>query len=205
METGENRIMKHNLLGALLAVLLLATALSAQDRYPKVSSGGDTYNHAEVGAFFNYTRLHNADDTNFYGLGGRVGVNVQRNVQLEAEGAYDFSRDVSANSGGVTVATSGLRIAHFMFGPKFQWGASGPVRVFVTVKGGLENFSTDRNFGSQVVNIPTSDTFATFYPGGGIELFTGWLGVRFEAGDEMYFDGGVNHNLRLTAGPVIRF
>jgi opacity protein-like surface antigen len=197
--------MKHTLLGVLLAVLLLATALSAQGTYPKVSSDSGKYDHAEVGAFFNYTRLHNADDTNFYGLGGRVGVNVQHNVQLEAEGAYDFSRDVSATSNGVTVATSGLRIVHFMFGPKFQCCTSGPVRVFVTVKGGLEDFSLDRNFGSQVRSIPTSDTFATFYPGGGIELFTGWLGVRLEAGDEMYFDGGVNHNLRLTAGPVIRF
>jgi opacity protein-like surface antigen len=208
MKTGENRIMKHNLLGASLAVLLLARALSAQNSYPKVSSGGNDYNHAEVGAFFNYTRLHNANDTNFYGLGGRIGVNVGRNVALEAEGAYDFSRDltVSVGSGGsFSNTTSNLRIAHFMFGPKFQWGSSGPVRVFVTAKGGLINFSTDTNFGSQVVNIPNSATDAVFYPGAGIELFARWLGVRFEAGDEMYFDHGTNHNLRLTAGPVIRF
>ena len=45
----------------------------------------------------------------------------------------------------------------------------------------------------------------TFYPGGGIEFFVGWFGMRFEAGDEMFFDNGVNHNLRVTAGPVIRF
>jgi opacity protein-like surface antigen len=197
--------MKHNAIGVLLALLVLATALSAQESYPRVNSSGNEYNHAEVGAFVNYTRLHNADDTNFYGLGGRIGFNVHRYVALEAEGAYDFSRDVNVNSGGVIIGTSGLRIAHFMFGPRFQWGSSGPVRVFVTAKGGLVDFSADHNFGSQVTNIPTSATDATFYPGGGIEFFTGWLGMRFEAGDEMIFSGGVYHNLRLTAGPVIRF
>jgi hypothetical protein len=201
--------MKHNLFGASLVLLVLATALSAQNKYPKVSSESNEYNHAEIGAFVNYTLLHNAGDTNFFGLGGRLGFNVARNVALEAEGAYDFSRDVdvNVNSGGgsVIVFRSGLRIAHFMFGPKFQWGTSGPVRVFVTAKGGLIDFSTDTNFGGQVTNIPTGGTDATFYPGGGIEFFSHWLGVRFEAGDEMYFDHGTNHNLRVTAGPVIRF
>jgi opacity protein-like surface antigen len=204
MNPGGERIMKHLLFGAPLALLVLATALSAQDSYPKGGSGSNEYNHAEVGAFINYTRLHNADDTNFYGLGGRVGFNVQRHVMLEAEGAYDFSRDVNFTENGVFVARSNLRIVHFMFGPKFQFGSSGPVRVFVTAKGGLVNFSTD-NFVGAVNNIPNGDTHAVFYPGGGIEFFEHWLGVRFEAGDEMYFNGEVSHNLRLTAGPVIRF
>jgi hypothetical protein len=44
-----------------------------------------------------------------------------------------------------------------------------------------------------------------FYPGGGIELFAGKLGLRVEAGDEIYFDHGWNHNLRITAGPTLRF
>jgi hypothetical protein len=196
--------MKYNLLGASLVLLVLATASFAQERYPRVSSQSNEYNHAEIGAFVNYTRLTNANDTNFFGLGGRIGLNVARNVALEAEGAYDFSRDVDFNENGVFVARSGLRIVHFMFGPKFQFGTSGPVRVFVTAKGGLVNFSTD-NFVGAVNNIPTGDTHATFYPGGGIEFFAHWLGVRFEAGDEMYFNGEVSHNLRVTGGPVIRF
>ena len=44
-----------------------------------------------------------------------------------------------------------------------------------------------------------------FYPGGGIELFAGRFGIRAEAGDEMYFDRGANHNLKFTIGPQIRF
>jgi hypothetical protein len=44
-----------------------------------------------------------------------------------------------------------------------------------------------------------------FYPGGGVEFNAGRLGIRVEAGDEIYFDNGANHNFRLTAGPQIRF
>jgi len=46
---------------------------------------------------------------------------------------------------------------------------------------------------------------SVFYPAGGIEGFIGWFGVRFEAGDEMYFEDGANHNFRFTAGPQFRF
>jgi hypothetical protein len=49
------------------------------------------------------------------------------------------------------------------------------------------------------------DLNGAFYAGAGIEAFAGILGVRAEAGDEMYFDNGANHNLKITAGPVIRF
>jgi len=197
-------MMRRKLLGMALALCVLAPASFAQ----RVSSG-PTYDHGEVGAFLNYTRLHNAGDTNFYGLGGRVGFNVHPNVSLEAEGAYDFQRNVdtqvSFTNGTFSSVRSRLRMAHFMFGPKFTVGTSSPVRVFVTAKGGLLNFSTDTNFGNQVTNVPFSDTNGVFYPAGGIEFFAGWFGARFEAGDEMYFDHGANHNLRVTAGPTIRF
>jgi hypothetical protein len=197
--------MKQKVLGTLLALVLTAGMSLAQA--PKVSSSSNEYNHGEFGAFVNYFRLNNpsADDTNFYGVGGRIGVNVFRHVQLEAEGAYDFEQnvDIIGNVSGFT--TSPTRVVHFMFGPKFNVGTTGPVRLFVTTKGGLIDFSTDANFGGQVTSIPTNDTFATFYPALGLEFFAHWLGVRFEAGDEMYFDGGVNHNVRVTGGPVIRF
>jgi len=201
-------MMKRILLGVALSVSVLATTAFAQ------VSSSNTYSHGEIGAFVNYTRLHNADNTNFYGAGGRFGFNVSPGVQIEAEGAYDFSHDVNitviggphGGSGSVTVVSSGLRMAHFLAGPKFQFGGSGPIRVFVTVKGGLIDFSTIRSFAGQVSNIPSGSTDAVLYPAGGIELFAGWLGLRFEAGDEIYFDnGGANNNLRVTAGPTIRF
>jgi len=174
--------MKRNFLGIALTICVLIAASFAQVRSSNV------YNYGEIGAFANYTRLSNANDTNFYGLGGRLGMNIMPAVQLEAEGAYDFERDVTVStSGGFSSVRSGLRMAHFMFGPKFQFGGSSPVRVFGTVKGGLINFSTNTNFGSQVTNIPHGNTDGVLYPAGGIEFFAGWFGMR------------------LTAGPVIRF
>jgi hypothetical protein len=45
----------------------------------------------------------------------------------------------------------------------------------------------------------------TFYPGGGVEMFAGRLGLRVEAGDEIYWNSGTHNNLNVDAGPVIRF
>ena len=98
-----------------------------------------------------------------------------------------------------------MHIAHFLAGPKFQLGASGPVIAFLTLKGGLMSFSGTSSYVSQVAHIPGGNTDGAFYPAAGIEFFAGWLGARFEAGDEIYFDHGWNQNVRVTAGPVIRF
>jgi len=188
----------------------MAAALSfAQDQYPKVSSSDDggQLNHFEAGALFNYYRLVNdaGPDTNFYGVGGLIGVNVSHHVQLEATGTWDPEQNITFSSNGVTLISSPARVVHFMFGPKFQAGTSGPARFFVTVKGGLINFSSTPNFANQIAGITSGDTFATFYPGIGFEVFAKFLGVRFEAGDEMFFNDGVDHNPYVTAGPVIRF
>jgi hypothetical protein len=50
-----------------------------------------------------------------------------------------------------------------------------------------------------------SGTHVAAYPGGGIETFVGPVGLRVEAGDEMYFNSGTNNNLRVTFSPSIRF
>ena len=185
-----------------MALLLCAlTSMSFAQR-------SNAYSSAEIGVFANYTRLTSADNANFYGAGGRIGFNLNPNVQIEAEGAYDFERTVTATAGSgasFSSVSSNLRMAHFMAGPKFQVGGSGPVHVFVTAKGGLINFSSNRSFPAQVNNIPVGNTDGVFYPAGGIELFAGWFGMRFEAGDEIYFDHGANNNLRVTVGPTIRF
>jgi hypothetical protein len=43
------------------------------------------------------------------------------------------------------------------------------------------------------------------YPGGGIEAHWKVIGLRLDAGDEIYFNGGAHHNVRITFGPIIRF
>ena len=43
------------------------------------------------------------------------------------------------------------------------------------------------------------------YPAGGVEFYAGPFGIRAEVGDLMYFRDGVHNNLRIAAGPSIRF
>jgi hypothetical protein len=180
--------------------LVLAPVLSAQD-------DNNGLNHGEVGAFFNFTRLNHASE-NWYGVGGRIGFNIHPNIQLEAEGAYDWNRNYSSSltnvGGGTSIVTSNLRLVHGLFGPKFDF-THGAFRPFVTAKGGFLNFSGSNNFTGTLNGIPNGDTNGVFYPGGGIEGFIGWFGIRVEAGDEIYFDNGANHNFRFTAGPQFRF
>ncbi len=184
-----------------VAITLCASTVFAQD-----------YSHGEVGAFADYVRLHNANNANFLGLGGRVGFNFNKHVGLEAEMSYDFERafaNVSSGGGSTNVQRSGLRLWHGLFGPKLQTG-TGAWRLFVTAKGGFLNFSTSHNspqagFTSAVTGFGSGDTNGVFYPAGGVEAFAGPIGLRAEIGDLMYFDRGANHNLRVTFGPQFRF
>ena len=169
-------------------------------------------NHAEVGVFANYFRYTNAHPTaNFIGLGARAGFNIHPNVQLEAEMAYDFKRNYTSTfDNGVTSATvtTSFRTLHGFFGPKFQAG-TGAVRVFVTGKVGFDNFSlSNSQAGDAFVNsVGLSNGLTAFavYPAAGFEAFAGPIGIRAEAGDDVYFHGGAHNNLRVTFGPQFRF
>lgn len=203
---GVSQIMKHITLivGALaLCLAVLAPGASAQE--------GNDYNHGSFGVIFDYTRLAHTN-TNFFGIGGRVGMNLRPALALEADTQYDFEQSATATitSGGITnTSRANLRLLHFMFGPKFQT-TRGPVRFFAVLKGGLLNFgvagpATLGTFATQVGNIHDGDTNGVFYPGAGVEFNAHAFGLRIEAGDEMYFDRGANHNFKLMAGPQIRF
>ena len=187
---------------ALFALLLVTPSLMAQD-----------YNHVEVGAFVDYFNLSRTDPhINFVGVGGRAGFNVHRNVQIEAEMAYDFKRNFTSTfSNGVTtqLVNTRLRALHALFGPKFMT-SGGPVRLFGTFKAGLINFSvSDQNatagFRTAIDDVTTGNTAAAIYPGLGLEAFLGPIGLRADIGDEIYFKNGTHNNLRATFGPVIRF
>ncbi len=128
--------------------------------------------------------------------------------------AYDFNQVFSetytpSGSGSVTVVRSNLRILDGLFGPTFSTG-HGPVRLFATVKGGFVNFRFDprpatfATFSSSVTDLRAGDVDGVLYPGGGVEGFIGPVGLRLEAGDEIYFNGGAHNNLRITFGPSIR-
>jgi hypothetical protein len=169
--------------------------------------------HVEVGAFVDYFRLNNnaAPVSNFLGLGGRAAFNLNPNVQLEAEMAYDFKRNYTNTfSNGVTTATvnSSFRTLHGFFGPKLQTG-SGAFRIFVTGKVGFDNFSiNNQNAQTGFVNtvgLTNGATYFAVYPGAGIETFAGPIGLRAEIGDDIYFNGGAHNNVRITFGPQLRF
>ena len=185
----------------ILALALLTPAVLAQEE------------HGEFGVFANYMRFHNLDNQNFWGAGARLAFNLSSWAQLEGSMTYNFERNFTTGTPGVTgtFTRTGFRTLDGLFGPKFQTGA-GPVKAFVTAKAGFMNFSvTNKNaslgsgFTGQVANVPNGNTHFALYPGGGIELFAHWIGVRAEIGDEMYWENGAQHNLRVTLGPQFRW
>jgi hypothetical protein len=179
-----------------------------------------TLNHAEVGIYADYFRFApGGTSTNFVGTGGRVAFNVQPNLALEGELNYDFARNFTnsySTTNGTTTTTTfvttSVRPITGLFGPKLQFGTSGPVRAFVTGKLGFVDFSTNNSgvvsgttFTNGVAGVGGSGTHLAFYPGGGLEGFIGPIGLRVEAGDEIYLNNGTYNNLRVTAGPTFRF
>jgi hypothetical protein len=169
--------------------------------------------HFQVGAYADYFRISQTK-TNMAGLGARVGYKAFSHVMLEGEMSYDFKQAFTEQclSSGctVTVANSNIKVLHGLFGPKIIAG-HGAIRPFLTVKGGFVNFRLDPRpasfgtFTSSVDNLRANNVSATLYPGAGLEGHIGPVGLRIEAGDEIYFAGGAHHNVRVAFGPFIRF
>ncbi len=183
----------------------------------------DKANHVEIGIFGDYFRLGETKGpslagtgaTSFGGVGARVSINLSRRWQIEPEMNYDFAASFSEGFTGPAGTTAGfststLRILHGMIGPKIQTGG-GAFRAFLTVKGGADNFMfssapvTFSTFTSSVAGLRANSVVGVVYPGGGIEAYLGPIGLRIDAGDEIYFQNGAHNNLRITVGPSIRF
>ena len=203
-------------------MLSLPSALLAQVAQPQQTGQSSPYtlNHAEVGVYADYMNFRPGNySANYVGVGGRFGLNVHPNLALEAEMNYDFARNFtttyttgSGAGASTTFVTTSVRPLTGLFGPKVQFGTSGPFRAFVTGKLGFINFDTNTSgvvsgstFTGAVDGVGGGGTHLAFYPGGGIEMFGGPIGFRAEAGDEIYLNNGVYNNLRVTAGPTLRF
>ncbi len=79
---GEKRINMTQSIWPLVLLLFAALPIVAQDNS----------DHIEVGAFAGYFRYSWANSPiNFVGLGGRAAFNVDPDIQIEAETAYDFN------------------------------------------------------------------------------------------------------------------
>jgi opacity protein-like surface antigen len=195
---------------AIVCALAMCVAAFAPAALAQTTSTDDK-NHGNLGVFFDFTRLSDAQ-LNMLGVGGRFGFNIKKHVVLEAEMAYDFERSKTQTiTTGVITTTvrSNLRMLHALFGPKIQ--TTGPIRFFGMVKGGFVNFGvggpvTAGAINNQIGTIVDGDTKAAIYPGGGMEFNVGWLGFRVEAGDEIIFmNNSTSNNFRATFGPQIRF
>lgn len=167
-----------------------------------------------MGAYADYFRLSQTN-TNMAGLGGRAAARVFPHVMLEGELSYDFQQAftegfTSTSGGGVSFQNSNVKALHGLFGPKLVAG-HGAIRPFVTLKGGFVNFQLSpapasfSGFESSVGNLRANNVSGALYPAAGMEGHLGPVGLRLEAGDEVYFAGGTHHNARISFGPFLRF
>lgn len=167
----------------------------------------------QVGAYGDYFRVTQTS-TNMAGLGGRVGYKMFPYVMFEGEVSYDFDQGFIEHCTSVSclglVANSNLKVLHGLAGVKFI-GSRHAIRPFITVKGGFINFqlnpkpATFGGFTSSIQNLRSNNVSAVLYPALGVEGHLGPLGLRLEAGDEMYFAGTAHHNVRVAFGPFFRF
>jgi hypothetical protein len=188
-----------------IAALLLCGSSSmvyAQDR-------------VEAGLLLDYLNVSQTKTNNF-GLGGRLGYRIHRNVMMEGELAYGYGvnfQDVYRNvtNGDVTaIERTSIGVTDGLFGPMLR-PAHGHLRPFVTLKAGFIDFRLSPSLipyssvVSTALGIRTSSLNAALYPGAGAEATLGPVGLRLEFGDAIYFNGGEHNNLRITFGPILRF
>jgi hypothetical protein len=169
----------------------------------------------EVGIFVDYLGISQTNTNNF-GVGGRFGYRIHRKLTMEGELAYDYGinfheayRNI-ANGDITAIERTSIGVTHGLFGPTLQPG-EGRFRPFVTLKGGFMDFRLSPSLlplsivESTLLGIRTSSLNAAMYPGAGVEASLGPVGLRFELGDEIYFNSGAHSNLRFTFGPILRF
>lgn len=202
--------MKKLLYGVILA---FAASIVSPGVFAQIAAHNDSGDHVNIGAFGNYFR-EDETGTDMAGLGGRLSVNLTRHLQVEAEMSYNFEQVftegfTTPGNPTVTFVRTNLRSIDGLIGPKLM--TRGPIRLFATIKGGGLSFHFDprpanfNTFASTVGNLRASDVNPVIYPGVGAEGFWGPIGIRFDVGDEIYFNHGAHNGLRASFGPVIRF
>lgn len=178
-------------------------------------SFGCAQSRLEAGVFLDSLSISETSTNNF-GLGARLGYRVHRSVMLEGELAYDYGFNFNeayrnlADGNIAAIERTSIGLTHGLIGPKLQ-PSGGGFRPFVTLKVGFMDFRLtpsllpDSGVASAILGLRTSNVNAALYPAGGVEATLGPLGLRLEAGDELYFNDGPHNNLRITFGPILRF
>jgi len=190
--------------GSAVLVVLLASCL------PLFSQ------HVEIGAFAQYDQQSMPEFAgHLFGLGGRADFNTAKTLQLELELSYDFAHpsfQLSQSAAAAVLTDNRLRVLHANAGLKLQTPDGS---FFLFLKGGANKYGQESNvqtvFGVPPFTITTLSvpertfTKGILYPGGGVGFHAGILGIRLDAGDEIFWSNGAQHNLRVTFGPTIRF
>ena len=170
---------------------------------------------AEAGVFIDYIGIAKTNTDNF-GVGGRFGYRIHRNIMMEGELAYDYGINFTetyrniTNGDIIAIGRTSIGVTHGLFGPALK-PEKGGFRPFVTLKGGFVDFRLSPSLlpldsvVSTILGIRTSSLNAAIYPGAGVEASLGPVGLRLELGDEIYFNSGGHNNLRITFGPILRF
>jgi len=169
----------------------------------------------EAGVFLDYLGVSQTQTDNF-GVGGRFGYRIHRNVWAEGEVAYDYGvnfqevyNDV-ANGSVTAIEQTSIGVTQGLFGAKVE-PVRGHFRPFATLKGGFIDFRLSPSLlpysgvASALFGIRDSNVNAALYPGGGVAASLGPIGLRLEFGDLIYFNEGAHNNLRITFGPILRF
>lgn len=169
----------------------------------------------EAGIFLDYLSISQTSTNNF-GLGARFGYRIHQNVLLEGELAYDYGINFDeayrniVNGNIAAIERTSIGVTQGLIGPKLQ-PSGGGFRPYVTLKGGFADFRLSPSLvpysdvASAIFGLRTSTLNAAIYPAAGIEGTLGPVGLRLEAGDEIYFNRGAHNNLRITFGPILRF
>lgn len=169
----------------------------------------------DAGVFLDYLDIAQTSTNNF-GLGARFGYRIHRDIMLEGELAYDYGINfdeayINLSNGNIAaIARTSIGVTQGLVGPKIQ-PSGGGFRPFITLKAGFVDFRLSPSLlpysdvASAIFGLRTSSLNAAIYPAAGIEAALGPVGLRLEAGDEIYFNHGSHNNLRITFGPILRF
>jgi hypothetical protein len=194
----------------LLLFSLLAFSVTSAFAQDRAAQG-----HVEAGVFLDYLGISQTSTNNF-GVGARFGYRVHPDVMLEGEFAYDYGLNFDeayrniANGDIHAIEHTSIGVTQGLIGPSLQ-RSRGHLHPYATLKAGFVDFRLSpsllpySNVASSVFGLRTSNLNAALYPAAGISATVGPLGLRFEAGDEIYFNSGPHHNLRITFGPIVRF
>jgi hypothetical protein len=172
-------------------------------------------NRVEAGIFIDYLGISQTNTNNF-GVGGRFGYRIHRKVMMEGELAYDYGINFheayrNITNGDITaIERTSIGVTQGLFGATLQ-PDKGRFRPFITLKGGFMDFRLSPSLlplstvESTLLGLRTSSLNVAMYPGAGVVASLGPVGLRFELGDDIYFNNGAHNNLRITFGPILRF